>query len=100
MGVLGGAPPAQLGVRASILRGDQEVDLTTVLNAGESDRLKLTPNADGAGTGADAGQAVRFIDLGSGRGKVRARALTGLSLPLCRLCVYAGAMRSLARRSC
>jgi len=37
----------RLGVRVSILRGASEVDLTTVLDPGETVRLKLTPNADG-----------------------------------------------------
>jgi hypothetical protein len=37
----------RLGVRVSILRGQSEVDLTTVLDPGETVRLKLTPNADG-----------------------------------------------------
>jgi hypothetical protein len=42
------APTApRLGVRISILRGEREVDLTTVLDPGETVRLKLTPNADG-----------------------------------------------------
>ena len=45
------APPraatARLGVRVSILRGSGEVDLTTVLDPGETVRLKLIPNADG-----------------------------------------------------
>ena len=39
------APP--LGLRVSILRGRSEVDLTTVLDPGETVRLKLVPNADG-----------------------------------------------------
>ena len=55
---LGGAAPAQLGVRASILRGDQEVDITTVMNAGESVRLKLIPNADGYLRVTEAGRTV------------------------------------------
>jgi hypothetical protein len=38
---------APLGVRVSILRGENEVDLTTVLDPGETVRLKLIPNADG-----------------------------------------------------
>jgi hypothetical protein len=46
------APPAAtlppLGLRVSILRGQSEVDLTTVLNPGETVRLKLIPNADGS----------------------------------------------------
>ena len=41
------ATPLRLGVRVSILRGAAEVDLTTVLDPGETVRLKLTPNADG-----------------------------------------------------
>jgi hypothetical protein len=36
-----------LGVRISILRGAGEAAVNTVLNAGESVRLRLTPNADG-----------------------------------------------------
>ena len=60
----GGAPPVRptpkaeantrdakatprLGVRISILRGDREADLTTVLDRGEAVRLRVTPNADG-----------------------------------------------------
>jgi hypothetical protein len=56
----GAAPPAakraaaagrdaapRLGVRVSILRGTSEADLATVLNPGETVRLRLTPNADG-----------------------------------------------------
>jgi hypothetical protein len=43
--VTAGAP--RLGVRVSILRGEREVDLTTVLDPGETVRLKLIPNADG-----------------------------------------------------
>ena len=39
------APP--LGLRVSILRGQSEVDLTAVLDPGETVRLKLIPNADG-----------------------------------------------------
>ncbi|MEO8373008.1 MAG: hypothetical protein ABI806_27735, partial [Candidatus Solibacter sp.] len=42
----------------SILRGDQEVDLTTVLNSGESVRLKLIPNADGYLRITEAGRTV------------------------------------------
>jgi len=57
-GALGGVPPAQLGVRASILRGDQEVDITTVFNAGESVRLKIIPNADGYLRVTEAGRPV------------------------------------------
>jgi hypothetical protein len=34
-------------VRISILRAQSEVDLTAVLNPGETVRLKLIPNADG-----------------------------------------------------
>ena len=41
------ATPLRLGVRVSILRGNSEVDLTTVLDPGETVRLKLIPNADG-----------------------------------------------------
>jgi hypothetical protein len=41
------ATPLRLGVRVSILRGNSEVDLTTVLDPGEPVRLKLIPNADG-----------------------------------------------------
>jgi hypothetical protein len=37
----------RLGVRVSILRATGEVDLTTVLDPGETIRLKLIPNADG-----------------------------------------------------
>ena len=37
----------RLGVRISILRAAGEVDLTTVLDPGETVRLKLIPNADG-----------------------------------------------------
>jgi hypothetical protein len=37
----------RLGLRVSILRGQSEVDLTTVLDPGETVRLKLIPNADG-----------------------------------------------------
>jgi hypothetical protein len=37
----------RLGVRISILRATGEVDLTTVLDPGETVRLKLIPNADG-----------------------------------------------------
>jgi len=43
----GDVPMQRPGVRVSILRGDQEVDPTTVLNAGESVRVKLIPNAEG-----------------------------------------------------
>ena len=43
----GAVPVQRPGVRVSILRGDQEVDPTTVLNAGETVRLKLIPNAEG-----------------------------------------------------
>jgi hypothetical protein len=39
------APP--LGLRVSILRGQSEVDLTTVLDPGETVRLRLMPNVDG-----------------------------------------------------
>ena len=38
---------SRLGVRISILRGAGEADLTTVLDPGETVRLKLIPNADG-----------------------------------------------------
>ncbi len=41
------APAQRLGLRVSILRGQSEVDLTTVLDPGEKIRLKLVPNADG-----------------------------------------------------
>ena len=41
------AAAPRLGVRVSILRGENEVDLTTVLDPGETVRLKLIPNADG-----------------------------------------------------
>ena len=41
------ATAPRLGVRVSILRGESEVDLTTVLDPGETVRLKLIPNADG-----------------------------------------------------
>ena len=44
-GVTTTAPP--LGLRVSILRGQIEVDLTTVLNPGETVRLRLIPNVDG-----------------------------------------------------
>jgi hypothetical protein len=37
----------RLGVRISILRGNGEADLTTVLDPGETIRLKLIPNVDG-----------------------------------------------------
>ena len=37
----------RLGVRVSILRGDREVDVGTVLDSGEKVRLKLIPNNDG-----------------------------------------------------
>jgi hypothetical protein len=37
----------RLGVRISILRSSGEADLTTVLDPGETVRLKLIPNADG-----------------------------------------------------
>jgi hypothetical protein len=46
-GSLGGAMAAHPGVRCSILRGDREVDLSTPLFAGESVRLRLTPNTTG-----------------------------------------------------
>ncbi len=38
---------SNLGVRVSILRGDVESAVTTLLDPGESVRLKLTPNEDG-----------------------------------------------------
>ena len=38
---------SRLGVRISILRGTGEADLTTVLDPGETVRLKLIPNTDG-----------------------------------------------------
>jgi hypothetical protein len=41
------ATAPRLGVRISILRAQSEVDLTAVLNPGETVRLKLIPNADG-----------------------------------------------------
>jgi hypothetical protein len=41
------APAPRLGVRISILRSSGEADLTTVLDPGETVRLKLIPNADG-----------------------------------------------------
>jgi len=41
------ATASRLGVRVSILRGEGEMDLTTMLDAGETVRLKLIPNADG-----------------------------------------------------
>jgi len=41
------AAAPRLGVRVSILRGEGEMDLTTMLDAGETVRLKLIPNADG-----------------------------------------------------
>src|SRR4029077_15996021 len=37
----------RLGVRISVLRQTGEADLTTVLDPGETVRLKLIPNADG-----------------------------------------------------
>jgi hypothetical protein len=37
----------RLGVRVSILRGTSEADLATVLDPGETVRLRVTPNADG-----------------------------------------------------
>ena len=37
----------RLGLRVSILRGQSEVDLATVLDPGETVRLKLIPNVDG-----------------------------------------------------
>jgi len=47
-GVLGGiVAAAPLGVRASILQGDREIDPSTPLHAGDSVKLKLIPNADG-----------------------------------------------------
>jgi hypothetical protein len=36
-----------LGVRDSILRGDEEAPVSTILNAGESVRLKVIPNESG-----------------------------------------------------
>jgi hypothetical protein len=61
------APVApRLGVRVSILRATGEVDLTTLLDPGETVRLKVIPNADGflyvaAGTRTVArGRAQRF----------------------------------------
>jgi hypothetical protein len=39
--------PAHLGVRCTVLRAGREADLTTPLNAGETVRLRVTPNADG-----------------------------------------------------
>jgi len=41
------ATASRLGVRLSILRANSEADLTTVLDPGETVRLKLVPNADG-----------------------------------------------------
>jgi hypothetical protein len=41
------ATASRLGVRVSILRANSEADLTTVLDPGETVRLKLVPNADG-----------------------------------------------------
>jgi hypothetical protein len=41
------ATAPRLGVRVSILRAQSEVDLTAVLDPGETVRLKLIPNADG-----------------------------------------------------
>jgi hypothetical protein len=38
---------SSLGVRVSVLRGEEEAAVTTVLNPGESVRLRLTPNVDG-----------------------------------------------------
>jgi hypothetical protein len=38
---------ASLGVRVSLLRGDEEVAVATILNPGESVRLKVTPNENG-----------------------------------------------------
>ena len=47
-GVAGVPGMARLGVRCSIVRdGNREVDLSTPLYAGESVKLRLTPNADG-----------------------------------------------------
>ncbi len=36
-----------LGVRVSVLRGGQEAAVSTVLDPGESVRLRVMPNADG-----------------------------------------------------
>ena len=44
---LAGAYVMHPGVRCSILRGDREEDISTVLPAGESVRLRITPNTDG-----------------------------------------------------
>ncbi len=41
------AAALRLGVRVSILRGENEADLNTALDPGETVRLKLIPNADG-----------------------------------------------------
>src|ERR1039458_7340154 len=41
------ATAPRLGLRVSILRGQSEVDLATVLDPGETVRLKLIPNVDG-----------------------------------------------------
>ena len=39
--------PPSIGVRVSLLRGDEEAPISTILNPGESVRLKLIPNEDG-----------------------------------------------------
>jgi hypothetical protein len=41
------AGAVRLGLRVSIVRGSGEADLTTVLDPGETVRLKVIPNADG-----------------------------------------------------
>ena len=41
------ATAPRLGLRVSVLRGQSEVDLATVLDPGETVRLKLIPNVDG-----------------------------------------------------
>jgi hypothetical protein len=52
------APAPRLGVRVSILRGDREVDLTTVLDRGETVFLRVTPNADGELGVVEGGQLI------------------------------------------
>ena len=52
------AAALRLGVRISILRGDNEADLNTALDPGEAVRLKLIPNSDGFLYVADGAQMV------------------------------------------
>lgn len=72
-GVIGGAvggvlgASTSLGVRASIVRANQELDPSTPLQAGESVKLKLIPNADGflyvaEGDNLLAGAAVKRLE--------------------------------------